>query len=79
MYKPEWRRYYEDWTRSNVTIDDIGVFNTNWEQHIVVLGDVLQRLEQNGFTINPLKCEWGVNEANWLGILTDANWPQTMD
>ena len=45
-------------------IDDIGVFNTTWEQHIEVLGDVLQCLEQNGFTINPLKCEWGVKEAD---------------
>ena len=38
-------------------IDDIGVFNTSWEHHIEVLGDVLQCLEENGFTINPLKCE----------------------
>ncbi len=32
-----------------------------------VLQLILQKLQDNGFTINPLKCEWAVQEMDWLG------------
>ena len=50
-----------------VYIDDIAVFSSSSEDHLKVLDTVCRRLEEKGFSVNPLKCEWAVQETDFLG------------
>ena len=53
-------------------IDDVAIFTPQsspdpWKDHLQMLHEVLHRLQQNGFQINPQKCSWGVQEGEFLG------------
>jgi hypothetical protein len=53
-------RYFRNFEDAEVNIDDIGAFSQSWDAHMALLHTILTKLQDNGFTVNPLKCEWAV-------------------
>ncbi len=60
-------KIFRDVTEVEVYIDNIAIFSDSWEQHLAVLYIVLQKPQENGFTVNPLKCECALQDTDWLG------------
>ncbi|CAJ1941774.1 unnamed protein product [Cylindrotheca closterium] len=56
-----------DFEEADVYIDNVGIFSNNWNSHLDSLRKILQMLQVNGFTCNLLKCEFCVQETDWLG------------
>lgn len=49
-------------------INDCGIWtNDLFEDHLKLVGKVLDRLNKNGLKCNPLKCDWAVQETDFLG------------
>ena len=54
----------------NVTcyIDDLRIWtNGSFDEHLELVDKVLQRLADSNLKTNPVKCNWGVRETDFLG------------
>lgn len=48
-------------------IDDIGVFDGELDEHAKLLDMILTHLGENGYCVNPNKCEWCMKGMDFLG------------
>jgi hypothetical protein len=58
---------FHDVEDTEVYIDDIGAFSHSWDNHMALLCTILTKVQDNGFMVNPFRCEWTVIETDWLG------------
>ena len=53
-----------------VYLDDIGYWTRGtYDEHMTGVWKILKRLAKNNLKTNPLKCEWAVQETNFLGYI----------
>ena len=48
-------------------LDDLVIYSDSWEDHLLHLRQVLQRLQDVGLTAKPKKCQFGMKQCNYLG------------
>lgn len=54
-----------------VYLDDIVIATSTFDEHLRVLKEVIQRLQNAGLTINKEKCQLGRKELKYLGYVVD--------
>lgn len=54
-------------------MDDVLVYGATREEHDNRLRAALQQLARSGVTLNPGKCQFGVTEVSFLGVILDKD------
>ena len=55
-------------------IDDLIVYAEDWDTHIRVLGELMNRLQQANLTAPPTKCVFGAKSVKFLGHQVGFDW-----
>ena len=66
-------------TGVHVYLDDIVYFSKTWEEHLHILDKAFERMAINKVFLHPLKCEFGVEEMEYLGLKLSKNRIQVAD
>ena len=53
-------------------LDDLIVFSESWEDHLIHIRSVLERLRKAGLTAKAKKCEFGASECVYLGHIVGS-------
>ena len=54
-----------------VYIDDLLIFNKNFDQHLEHLGQIFQNLKAANLKIHPGKCKFAAKEVKYLGHIVN--------
>lgn len=53
-------------------LDDVVVYSTTWEEHLIALTEVFQKLGNAGLMLSPKKCNIGFSSLKFLGHIVSA-------
>ena len=54
-------------------LDDILIFSTSFEEHLIHLNTIFDRLRYHGLKLKLKKCSFLQTETNFLGFVIDEN------
>ena len=57
---------------ANAYLDDLIIFSTSWEDHLIHLRTVVSRLQELGLTTKPSKCQFAMTECTYLGHVVES-------
>jgi hypothetical protein len=68
-------KIFKDYNGKFVTVyfDDINAYDKTFNEHIIHLKLLLDRMRQYNLKAKPSKCKFGVKDLNWMGYIVSAD------